>query len=877
MEPDATFELSRIHTQWLQMQRQRRRAFEKLEDRRLLVAEGSPFQVNLQVKATDLLGTITATADWGDGTSSPLTVSAAATPSKIKAKIDYSLDSGNFFHAAERRLALETAIDNVLSRFTDDLAAIVPSGQNTWSAITVNPSTGQQIQLSNRNILANEILVFAGARDLPGNSLGEGGLGGANARGTQAWVDLVLSRGQAGALTNPATDFSVWGGHMSFDNATKWHFGLTTEGLDADETDFISVAMHEFSHVLGWGTPSALPGSKSAWERLVSGTQFIGPNARAEYDGTGNVPLENDGSHWKRGTTDEGMMTLMLPLISKGERRLLTPLDLAALKDIGWQAPSTVATVTGEHVFGDDGNYPVSVTLKGSRLGERTIKLSAPVTNVAPTLTQPLDTVAIVGQELRLARLGEFSDPGFDLPNATPPKLERFTFRINWGVGSPEETGDATIQRMGSAGVPTLGFFPGVHTYQQLGRFKVTITLSDDDRGTDRKEFFVEVLPPPNLVISADRNAISENAGPNAATLTIERIGFPLDEPLEVTLSSSDSTELRLPATQTFPAGVSTILVPIEAVDDDLLDGTVSVNIRVAAGNVLSNIVSIDVLDFESLIVQLTVNRLREDAGRRATKLTINRSNTDRDLPLEVALFSSNSNRVPVPTTTIIGENRQGIVVNLDVIDNAALDGEETIVLSAQAEGYFVGQVELILEDFEPLQLVTISGDLGEEEAMRNGEMEVSIPFLAPGGGIRIDLSTSSPADLEVPTSVRVPAGSDRVRFPIRVIDDLLFEGDETVTIFAMANGFVSSEFQVTIIDDDEPQWHNAAFPVDVNGSGNVTPLDALLVINHLVKFGLGPLNPDRDLPGPPFIDVSNNGSIEPLDALLVINHLNRR
>jgi hypothetical protein len=69
-------------------------------------------------------------------------------------------------------------------------------------------------------------------------------------------------------------------------------------------------------------------------------------------------------------------------------------------------------------------------------------------------------------------------------------------------------------------------------------------------------------------------------------------------------------------------------------------------------------------------------------------------------------------------------------------------------------------------------------------------------------------------------------------------------------------------------------QWKPLIF--DVNVDGDITPIDALLVINELNATG------PRALPKPPpgtisplFFDVSGDDALGPLDALLVINFLN--
>ncbi len=71
--------------------------------------------------------------------------------------------------------------------------------------------------------------------------------------------------------------------------------------------------------------------------------------------------------------------------------------------------------------------------------------------------------------------------------------------------------------------------------------------------------------------------------------------------------------------------------------------------------------------------------------------------------------------------------------------------------------------------------------------------------------------------------------------------------------------------------------WHNFSNPPDVDNQNDISPIDALLVINEL-SFRqssdpiTGQLNPDP-MP-PPFFDVNNDGFASPIDALLVINAL---
>lgn len=70
--------------------------------------------------------------------------------------------------------------------------------------------------------------------------------------------------------------------------------------------------------------------------------------------------------------------------------------------------------------------------------------------------------------------------------------------------------------------------------------------------------------------------------------------------------------------------------------------------------------------------------------------------------------------------------------------------------------------------------------------------------------------------------------------------------------------------------------WQNAINRLDVNVSGVVEPLDALVVINDINRNGTRAIAAKPlDYAGP-LMDVNGDGSIGPIDVLMVINSMNR-
>ncbi len=81
------------------------------------------------------------------------------------------------------------------------------------------------------------------------------------------------------------------------------------------------------------------------------------------------------------------------------------------------------------------------------------------------------------------------------------------------------------------------------------------------------------------------------------------------------------------------------------------------------------------------------------------------------------------------------------------------------------------------------------------------------------------------------------------------------------------------TQFVIQLTDTATSTWQNPVNKYDVNGDGNVYPLDVLIIINRLLAGELGPLPPTPVVP--PYLDVSGDGNLTPLDVLQVINYLN--
>ena len=182
------------------------------------------------------------------------------------------------------------------------------------------------------------------------------------------------------------------------------------------------------------------------------------------------------------------------------------------------------------------------------------------------------------------------------------------------------------------------------------------------------------------------------------------------------------------------------------------------------------------------------------------------------------------------------------------VADNLGLRGSEGIVsIAANVAPIAVGD---IAETFigEPIDVNVAANDMDPD-----GQLDLA--------GIIV---------LEQPQRGQaIPQNNGTIRY----VPNLDFVGTDTFVYSIPDQEGRFSEPATVSVRVSNSRLQNPDEFLDVNGNGNVSPLDALLIINFIADNGLFTPVAETDR-GPNFYDTQGDQDIDPVDAILVINFL---
>ncbi|HEY9171068.1 MAG TPA: CARDB domain-containing protein, partial [Verrucomicrobiae bacterium] len=248
----------------------------------------------------------------------------------------------------------------------------------------------------------------------------------------------------------------------------------------------------------------------------------------------------------------------------------------------------------------------------------------------------------------------------------------------------------------------------------------------------------------PRITLMLAANVVSENAGPQAVLATVTRSPASA-QPLTLQLESTNTGAARVPASVMFGAYQTNASFAIAAVNDALLDGTQTTEIRAwitdsITGEVLAlgAAALLDVTDDDGPALTVAISpKLVKEGLANAANVTLSR-NTPATNALTVHLSSSDVSEATVPATAVIPLNQVATTVPLTSVADGINDGNQTVVITASAPDYAPGAATVTVSDSDLPDLFVASISVpaaGETETYVNATYRVANQGFVPSTG----------------------------------------------------------------------------------------------------------------------------------------------
>jgi uncharacterized repeat protein (TIGR01451 family) len=309
---------------------------------------------------------------------------------------------------------------------------------------------------------------------------------------------------------------------------------------------------------------------------------------------------------------------------------------------------------------------------------------------------------------------------------------------------------------------------------------------------------------------------------------------------IAVNLISSNTNEIQVPPEVFIPAGQTTATFVATLPDNRLIDGTRAAGVTARVPGWTDGNASIEVMDNESRTLTLQVPaEANEGDGTLANGGSVEIAGPMAE-DLLVVLFSVDDSEIKVPNSVIIPAGQTNATFDITVVDDTSVDGTQRATLYAFAVDFRQGMGAIAVHDNEPVRLtLSIPPEITEGDPVTQATLDVST---APANDVVVNLSSSDPSQLQVPLTIKIPAGQRTVNFPLAVLDDAWLDGPQPVIVTALVKNWTPGSATV-IARDNEPAVIEVTLPAEtsetsglLSGAGHLR-LGGLTVTNRVVTL----------------------------------------
>ena len=427
--------------------------------------------------------------------------------------------------------------------------------------------------------------------------------------------------------------------------------------------------------------------------------------------------------------------------------------------------------------------------------------------------------------------VGKGEPAGPEITSVTPDSGAVGTSVTVTGTGFGAAQGNSTVSFNGTAGVPTSWSETAIQVPVPAGATTGPVTVTVGGQKSNGVEF--RLTPPLKLGVPTSLyegwpvQTVTVKVPPSAKPATDTLVTFTFGGTAE------RGTDYTMAETVTLPANQSSVTTTLEVTDDTAYEFRETITLQATAeGFQASPLKESNLIDNDSTKLTVTSDptSVGEAASDRTARVTVSvpeGSEPATDAPIT---FSRSGTAKPGTDYTIafavtLPAGDASVTTTLEVTDDAAYEGDETIVLHATGNrGTGLDRsapVTIQLEDDDPAPLTLTVDPSSVSEPSGTATVTVTVPAgEAPAAEATITLEhtgrASNGTDYAV-GALKIAAGDLSGTATLRVRDNTVFEGTKTISLQATHSDYqASAVVEISLTDDEVPSLSLTVSPDSV-------------------------------------------------------------
>lgn len=226
---------------------------------------------------------------------------------------------------------------------------------------------------------------------------------------------------------------------------------------------------------------------------------------------------------------------------------------------------------------------------------------------------------------------------------------------------------------------------------------------------------------------------LTEGQGTVTGQATVA-LSAPAAANITISLASSDTSELIVPASVTIPAGQTSASITLTVPDDLLIDGAQQASVTAVVVNWPVRTATVEILDNEDRVLGVTLpDSISEGAGYLVGAGSVNVSGILTS-PLTVFLSSSDTSEATVPVLVVVPAGSSSVAFDIAAVDDTEGDGPRQVQITASCPNYVSGSALMSVQDDElPAMVGTPSPANGS--AQNHPETDLAWSIVPDSGG----------------------------------------------------------------------------------------------------------------------------------------------